>query len=133
MPGAVRFALAMILAHVVVQFFHGAAHGRLGIGLSAAEKLFVGIVIFIAPLLAGILLAMKLHRAGAALLVVSMAGSFLFGVYKHFVAAGLDNVASHPFRGWGLTFQATAVLLGLTEALGCWAGVQVLKRGSSES
>lgn len=125
-----RFALAMILIHLAVNVLHGTAHHMLAIPLTHAQGLFVGVVIVIAPLVAGLLLIVKLHRAAGALLAASMAGAFIFGVYYHFVEISPDHVAHLPAGGpdeWKIIFQTTAVLLALTEGLGCWAGVEALR------
>lgn len=52
------------------------------------------------------------------MLLLSMAGSLLFGGFYHFIAAGPDNVASLTTHPWTHTFQLTAWLLALTEAAG---------------
>jgi hypothetical protein len=120
---AVRAALAAILAHAVVSAVHGEAHRQLGVGLSAWQTRYVGVVIVTAPLIAGVLLLLKRLRAGGALLGVSMAGSLLFGLYYHFIFSSPDHVSHQPAAGWGLVFMATSVLLALTEVWGCWAGL----------
>ena len=130
MSKAVRFALTMVLIHFAMSVLHGSAHRTLGISLSRAQELFVAVVIVIAPLVAGLFLLAKLHRLGGSLLVVSMAGALIFGAYYHFVEISPDDVAHLPAggaAGWKIIFQTTAVLLALTELLGCWAGVRVLK------
>jgi hypothetical protein len=130
MKNAVRFAIAMVLVHLAVSVVHGAAHDRLVIGLSRAENLFVQIDIVSAPLIAGALLLTRWRRLGGWLLAVSMAGAFFFGVYKHFIAPGADNAFTAPAGAWGTTFQITAVLVALSEALTCWAGMATAKQGS---
>lgn len=120
-------AVAVIVVHLAIAMLHGGAHQHLLIGLSASQQLFVWMVIVGAPLIAALLLLMKHPRAGGLLLFLSMAGSLLFGVWNHFLTRGADNVGSTPSSGWGLTFQATATLLFLTEALGCVAGVKLLR------
>ncbi|HYL09962.1 MAG TPA: hypothetical protein VEU31_04435 [Candidatus Acidoferrales bacterium] len=122
------FALAVILIHLAVNVVHGLAHNSLRITLTRTQQVFVLTVILAAPLLAGILLLIKAHRAGALLLLFSMAGSLLFGGYNHFVAIGADNalyVASGP---WSMAFQVTSALLIVTEFLGCWAGFAMLRQ-----
>ena len=131
MQRGVGFAIAMIIAHLAVNIFHGLAHGHLAIEISPAEKVFVVVVILIAPLFAGVLLLLKAWRMGAWLLVVSMAGALIFGVYKHFVAAGPDLAFGLLHSAWALVFQVSAVLLVVTEAGGCWAGFRILSRENS--
>lgn len=128
MRRGVGFAIATIVVHLAVNVLHGLAHQRLAIEISPAENVFVVLVILIAPLVAGVLLLTRAYRLGAWVLVVSMAGGLAFGIYKHFMAAGPDHAFGLPHSEWALVFQVTAVLLVLTEALGCWAGIQVLSR-----
>ncbi len=116
----------MIVAHLVVNVLHGLAHQRLAIEISPSEKVFVVLVILIAPLVAGVLLLLKAYRVGAWVLVVSMAGALIFGIDKHFITPGPDHALGLPYSAWALVFQVTAVLLVVTEAVGCWAGIQVL-------
>jgi hypothetical protein len=128
---AMRFAAATIIAHAAVGILHGAAHQKLDIQLSQAQLLFIIIIITAAPLAAAVLLWKRIVRVGAALLLSSMAGSLPFGVYNHFVALSPDHVSrvgGLPQTGWALTFQITAALLALTEFLGIYAGIRILKR-----
>src|SRR5215469_11196833 len=128
-PGA-SYAIAAIAAHFVVGAVHGAAHARLGVTLTPAQDTFVNVVILAAPLLAGLLIWRPAPRAGGWLLLASMFGALIFGVFSHFVVPGPDNVSSVPANAWGAVFQATAVLLAVTEVWGCWAGFRVLRRDS---
>jgi hypothetical protein len=122
---SVSFALTIIIAHLAINYFHGAAHVTLSIGLSDWERYYVAIVILLAPLLAGIMLLSQFRRAGGWLLAASMAGALVFGIYKHFIAAGADNVFTLASSATSLQFQITAVLLAIFEAMGCWAGMRV--------
>ena len=125
MRKSVSIAWAIILAHLAVNYFHGAAHVTLGIGLADWEREFVAIVILLAPLLAGVMLLSRLRRTGGWLLAASMAAACLFGIYKHFIGAGPDNALTMVSGVSSLQFQITAVLLAVIEALGCWAGIRV--------
>jgi len=131
MQSGVGLAIGLIVAHLAVNVFHGLAHQRLAIEISSAENVFVVLVILIAPLVAGVLLLLKTWRMGAWLLVVSMAGALVFGIYKHFMAPGPDHALGLPYSGWALVFQITTVLLVVTEATGCWAGIRILSRENS--
>ncbi len=67
----------------------------------------------------------KAERAAPALLAVSMLGSFVFGLYYHFVADTIDHVAHVAHMRpefWSATFVATAYALLLTEAAGATLG-----------
>jgi hypothetical protein len=45
----------------------------------------------------------------------------------HFLLLGPDHVSSVNMEGWGATFQATAFLLAVTEALGMAAAARLLR------
>jgi len=122
-----RFAIGVILVHLGVIAVHGRAHSLLHISLTHLQQVFVLVVILAGPLLAGILLLFKAQRAAAVLLLLSMVGSLAFGTYNHFVVTGADN-ALHVAPGtWGTAFQITSILLVVTETLGCWAGIALLR------
>ncbi len=133
---AVRLALYAVAAHAAVLVVHSTAHEILGVKATTAQLVFIVAVIIAAPLVAGLLLWKGKARAGALVLACSMAGALAFGVYYHFVADTPDHVA-HVGRmspaGWAVAFQASALLLALTEALGAWAGVSVLKKSSVQT
>ncbi|MDT4896091.1 MAG: hypothetical protein QOH25_1168 [Acidobacteriota bacterium] len=131
MSKVIRLALAVIIAHTVVLSLHSAAHQVLGVEASQAQLFFIVIVIMIAPLVAGLLLWKRMLTAGAVLMVCSMAGALIFGVYNHFVAISPDHVshiARLPQKNWAIIFQTTAALLALVEAFGIWAGIRTLKK-----
>jgi hypothetical protein len=74
----------------------------------------------------GLLLARRL-RAGAWLLLISMAGAALFGIYFHFLLIGPDNVSSVNLDGWGFLFLGTAIFLAATELWGVSVAVRLLR------
>jgi len=117
----------MVILHFAGAIVHGAAHLHYEIPLADWQKMYIVIVITIAPAVAGVLLWRGLLRAGAWLLLVSMAGSLLFGLAFHFFLLGPDHVSSVNMEPWGATFQATAFLLAVTEAAGMMAAVRVLR------
>jgi hypothetical protein len=117
-----RFALRgnlIVLIHVLVAFGHGAAHSHLHIETSPWQRAFIAIVIFVAPVLAAFLLWTSWQWAGVALLGISLAGSLIFGLYFHFVAAGTDSVFNQIHTPWGVWFRITSGLLALVEVTGC--------------
>lgn len=126
-----RLALMTIIVHTVVAFVHGAAHEVLGVQLSRAQLIYIVLVIMLAPLAAGLLLWKGLKTEGAALLVCSLFGALIFGVFNHFVSMSPDHVshvAALPQKSWAFVFSVTAALLALVEAFGIWAGLRVLKK-----
>jgi hypothetical protein len=125
---AAGYGTAIVLVHLLVNLVHGAAHRELHIDLSAAEKLFVAVVILAGPLLAMALLWTQWQRLGLGLLALTMAGSLVFGLYHHFVAMGPDHVGAQVAGFWGTTFVFTACVLFLAEAVGTYIGVRFLYR-----
>ena len=117
-----RYGTAVVLAHLLITILHGIAHRDLQIGLSAAQGLFVLLVINVCPLAAMALLWSRHQRIGLVLLSVSMCASLIFGVWNHFVVSGPDHIAHVAAGAIGFLFQVTAVLLALIEASGAWLG-----------
>jgi len=125
---AAAYGTAIVLVNLVVNLVHGAAHRDLHIDLSAAETLFVVVVILAGPLLAMALLWTAWQRLGLGLLALTMGGSLVFGLYHHFVAADPDHVGAQVAGFGGTTFAVTACLLFLLEAVGTYLGVLYLCR-----
>ena len=127
-----RYAIGVILIHLAVSVVHGFTHSHLGIGLNAAQQIFVVVVITVAPLVAGYLLWTHNLRSGGALLATSMAGAFVFGVFYHFIAPGADNVNHQLPLGltnWARLFAQTSVGIAGLELLGLLLGILVVKAG----
>jgi len=66
-------------------------------------------------------------RPGLILLSLSMFGSLLFGLYRHFLVASPDHVRSQPLSLWGNVFVLTAYGLLIAEAIGIYVGVYFLR------
>lgn len=114
----------VVLAHLVVSAIHGMAHDRAQVPLSLWANAFVYVVILAGPLL-GLALTWWSSRAGAWVVGLAMAGSFVFGVVNHFLLSSPDHIA-HVDPQWRPLFTVTAVLLALTEALGVVLAVKFL-------
>jgi hypothetical protein len=120
----------IVLVHLAVVLLHGAGHRQLGVDLELWQNIFVWIVIVIGPLVALAIINLPgQRRKGFCLLLVTMAGSLLFGVYFHFVGESFDHVSHREHDAWGSTFTVTAMLLALVEGLGCWIGFRGLRLG----
>ena len=120
------YVTAIVGVHLLVNIVHGLAHHELHVGLALPALIFVIVVVLIAPLLAMTLVWTVKKRLGLILLTLSMSGSFLFGLYHHFLAMGPDHVDSQPWSSWGLAFGLTAYALLITEAIGTYAGIHFL-------
>ena len=129
--GLVLMSLGLVGFHLLTGVVHSVAHEVLSVKATAAQLAFIIPVIFIAPLVAGFML-LKFRKAGAALLLASMVGSFVFGLYYHFVAETIDHVA-HVARLepalWSAAFRVTAYLLAASEVAGAAAAAAVLLAG----
>ncbi|OUL25496.1 hypothetical protein BV372_27890 [Nostoc sp. T09] len=131
MRSITHYGTTIVLLHAVIVALHGLAHDKIPVHLSSLQSLFVGSTIVVAPIAAMILLWTPFQQTGSWLLLSSMAGAMLFGLYHHFIASGTDRIYQIPFAGWGVLFDITAIFLFLTEGLGCvigaWA-VSTLRR-----
>jgi len=59
------------------------------------------------------------------MVLLPLAVALVIGTYSHFLSTGSDNVLRMPASGPTLSFQVSAVLLSLLEALGCWLGFKM--------
>jgi hypothetical protein len=109
-------ATVLVLVHLIIAYLHGEAHSRLGVDLAAWQWTYAYSVITIAPLIAMALYWTAWRKAAALLLAISMVGSFLFGVYHHFLAVSPDHVGHLPEGDAQGLFVSTAVLLAISEA-----------------
>jgi hypothetical protein len=118
---------AAVLLHGVPLVLHSMAHVQLAIYLpSVLANVYIGVVLFAAPVIAVVLLWMGWLRSAGWLLVVSMLGSLVFEVYNHFMAMSPDHVSQVPFSTWGDIFRITATASAITEVLAAAAGVAIL-------
>ena len=121
------YGTTIAIVHAIANGLHGLAHGSIPIPLSLLQALFVGIVIFLIPIVATILLWTQFDRIGSWLLLSSIAGSLLFGIYNHFIVMSPDHVSQVSFAGWGLLFQITAILILMVDGLGSGVGLWALR------
>lgn len=110
-------AIVVVLLNAIVLLAHDSAHRSLGVLLSSWQQAFVYSVIVPGPIIA-LFLIRKRALSGYALLLVSMLGSLLFGVYYHFVAVSPDHVAHLPPGDSQHLFRATAALMASIQAGG---------------
>ena len=130
--GLTRMALWLVAFHFLVVVMHSIAHEVLKVKATPAQLAFIIPVIIVGPVVAGIMLP-KFRSAGTVLLFVSMFGSFVFGLYYHFIADTIDHV-SHVARlqpaFWSAMFQITSYLLLVSELLGTVVGGLLFVRRS---
>ena len=127
MNGSAKFAtVSIVVAHLLVNIVHGLAHRELHVGLTSLDSIFVVVVVLVFPSLAMGLLWTTAKHQGLILLSLSMLGSFVFGLYHHFLVNSPDHAHSQPSSHWGLAFVLTAYGLLITEAIGTYAGIHFL-------
>jgi len=125
-----RLALWSVVGHGLPLAVHSRAHVVLGVDPSPAQLAFIVAVIIAAPLVAAALLLARRTAAGGATLAASMAGSFVFGIYYHFVAISVDHVAHLPAGSdptWAAVFRVSAVVMAVAAVAGAVAGVAALR------
>ena len=108
----------VVIVHMLVVFVHGAAHKQLSVELPAWAGIYVLCIVGVGPVAGLLLLRSSRQRTGATLLFTTMSGALLFGLWKHFVAHGPDHVMDLEAGAWRVPFQATAVLLAVSELAG---------------
>ncbi|MDT4966183.1 MAG: hypothetical protein QOJ64_920 [Acidobacteriota bacterium] len=125
-------ALALVLIHLVVSTLHGWAHQAAIVKLTTFGYVYVTIVITLGPLVAAGFLLTRNQKTGARLLTLSMFGSFIFGVWYHFLSNTSDNVTQ--VQGpWHSTFFWTAIALAVIEIAGAVVGFRIFRVSSERA
>jgi hypothetical protein len=119
--------LAAVLA-TIAHVLHGISHVEHQVPLAAWQWAYVIFVVFLAPVVAAMLLWTRMRRVGAWLLLASMVGALIFGLAFHFLVSGPNNVFTLNPGAAREAFRFPAVLVALSEALGCVAGVWALSK-----
>lgn len=129
----VRYAILVVLAHIIINGIHGIAHQQLGVSISDFQSAYVFLVTLVAPIAAVIMLLFlnkpKILLGGAWLLLVSMLASLLFGIVYHIVIPSSDNIfiVMQNSSLYSQVFTYTAILLLTVEGVGTWVGVKATR------
>lgn len=84
------------------------------------------ILINLIPLAGLFVFARGFSRLAASMIAIPLGIALVIGGYSHFVSSGADNVFRlHPGE-YILSYQVSAVLLVILEALGCWISFRML-------
>jgi hypothetical protein len=126
------YGTVAVVLSTVVNLAHGISHvGQEVMSLQYWQWAYVICVIFLAPVIAAVLLWTPNRLAGAWLLLGSMAGSFVFDYAYHFLIPGPDSVFTLERGAWLAPFRISAVLLVAVSAIGMLVGVWAVRRLSS--
>jgi hypothetical protein len=119
---------ALVAIHLAVAVWHGNAHTALAIALPPEKNAFVFIVILIAPLVAASLMWTRYLLVGLWMIVLSMLGALLFGVYHHYLMVSPDNIGHLPTGSADAqsSFIASAAALALLELASALCGAYYL-------
>jgi hypothetical protein len=129
----VRYAILVILAHIIINGIHGIAHQQLGVSISDFQSAYVFLVTLVSPIAAVIMLLFlnkpKILLGGAWLLLVSMLASLLFGIVYHIVIPSSDNIFTVMQNSslYSVVFTSTAILLLIVECVGIWVGAKATR------
>jgi hypothetical protein len=107
----------LVVIHLVASLWHGDAHTTLEIHLPDLKNLFVYIVIVAGPVAGAALMWTRHSALGAVLIVLSMVGALIFGVYHHYILVSPDNIALLPSSpaGADAQFINSAALIAILE------------------
>ena len=117
------YGTAMVVLATAANLMHAISHvGQEVLSLAAWQLAYVIAVIFLAPVIAAVLLWTPLRLVGAWLLFGAMSGSFVFALAYHFLIPGPDNVFTLEPGAWLIPFRVSAALLVATSGLGALVG-----------
>lgn len=126
-----RVTLWVVVAHLLIGVGHSVAHLGAGVALTAAQQVFVAVVIAAAPFYGIYLHYRRGGTIGAIVLTVAMAASLIFGLVFHFVADTPDNIGhvhSASVGGWAPAFHTSAYAVLAVEVLGTLLAAAVWRR-----
>jgi hypothetical protein len=78
------------------------------------------------PVAGLVALAKGFHKLAGSMIILPLAIALAIGTYAHFLSSGTDNILRMPPGDLRVSFQISAVLLVILEALGCWVGIRIL-------
>lgn len=114
--------LGVLALHLTVAILHGTTHALVPVPLPVWQNLLVLGMVFVGPVV-GASLVIRNHPLGPAVFTVSMAAAFLLGGVLHFLVENPDHVTEIPLRQWRVAFQASAVGVAITPAIGTAIGL----------
>jgi hypothetical protein len=115
---------ALVAIHLAANVWHGGAHRELVIDPSSSQLAFIVVVILMAPVVSGVLVWTRFVTPGLWMLLLSMLGALLFGVYHHYILISPDNIAHLPDGSHEAheRFASSAATLAVLELAGAVYG-----------
>jgi len=83
------------------------------------------------PVAGLVTLAKGFRKLAGSMIILPLAIALVIGTYAHFLNPGTDNIFHMPSGDLRLSFQISAMLLVLLEALGCWVGIRIFAHSSA--
>ncbi len=93
-------------------------------GTSGFALVFL-ILVNLIPVVAMVAFQKGHPKLAGAMIFVPLGVALIIGIYAHYLSAGADNVLRMPPGEWRSSFQLSAILLSVLEALGCWIGFRI--------
>lgn len=116
----------VVMAHFLVVAWHVVLLVKVQPGFPALAIVAL-LLVNLVPIAGVAAFAKDARRLAAVAVVIPLATGLIIGGYSHFLTSGSDNVFRMPGGGLTLSFQVSAVLLAILEALGCWLGVRMYR------
>ena len=114
----------IVLGHFVAVIWHLLLLVKVQPG---TPRLFPSLLILfnLFPVAGLVALAKTFRKLAGSMIILPLAIALVIGTYSHFLSPGTDNILRMPSGDLSLSFQISAVLLVLLEALGCWVGIRI--------
>jgi hypothetical protein len=131
MHRAAVYGAGLVVVATAISLLRAVSHaGQWVVSLEGWQRAYVVGVIFLAPITVAVLLWAPYRPVGAWLLLVSMAGSFVFDLAYLFLIPGPDNLSTLQPGAWLIPFRASAPLLVVVSGAGSLVGVWAVGRSS---
>ena len=118
------WSAAVVVAHYLAVVWHVVLLVKVQPGFPAVGIRLL-LLINLVPIAGVAVFAKGARRLAAGAIIIPLGIALVIGGYTHFLSPGADNVFRMPPSGLTLSFQISAALLVILEALGCWAGVKI--------
>ncbi|MGA7046319.1 MAG: hypothetical protein WBY98_08655 [Candidatus Sulfotelmatobacter sp.] len=124
------WSAAIVLGHFVAVIWHLLLLVKVQ---PSTARLFPPLLIVfnLFPVAGLVALAKGFRKLAGSMIILPFAVALVIGTYAHFLSPGTDNILRMPSGDLKLSFQISAMLLVLLEALGCWVGIRIFGDSSA--